>query len=120
MKTALPALSEHQIQSAIIDLLRYENYYVWRNNVGAAPYISSKTGKKQWVRFGQPGFSDIFAIQPGTGKFIALEVKTPKTRNNATRFQLDFIRQIQEKGGIAAVVCSTEEVVALLGIKALL
>lgn len=115
MKMQLP-ISEHKIQDSILDLLRYQGYFCWRNNTGATKY-ENKQGQSRFIRFGQPGFSDIFAIQPGTGKFIALEVKTPKTRNSATRFQLDFIRQVQEKGGIAEVVCSPEEVAAILNIK---
>ena len=112
-------ISEHKIMDSILDLLRYQGYFCWRNNTGASKY-TNKYGQERFIRFGQPGFSDIFAIQPGTGKFVAIEVKTPKTRNNATRFQLDFIRQVQEKGGIAAVVCSPEECAIVLGIKGLL
>jgi len=118
MKTKLPSVSEHAIMNAIIDLLRYENYYVWRNNTGAQKHTYN--GRERWVRFGKPGFSDIFAVQPKTGRFIALEVKTPRTKNSATRFQLDFIQRIKDQGGIAAVVCSAEEVIALLDLKTLL
>src|SRR5581483_1852290 len=115
----LPNQSEHQIQTSIIDLLRYENYYVWRNNTGAQKFQNAN-GPTRWVRFGQPGFSDIFAIQPKTGRFVALEVKTPTTKNRATHEQQQFIQRVQEQGGIAAIVCSTQEVVTLLGLKTLL
>jgi len=118
MKTQLPEISEHKIQDSIIDLLRYQGYFVWRNNTGATRY-ENKAGQQRFIRFGLPGFSDIFAIQPGTGKFIALEVKTPKTRNRATPAQVDFIQRVKDQGGIAAIVTDPSEVATVLGIKGL-
>lgn len=114
----LPEPNEHVIMNSIIDLLRYNNYLVWRNNVGAAPY-ENKYGKKQWIRFGKPGFSDIFAIRPG-GTFVSLEVKTPARKRTATQAQLDWIQSVKDKGGIAEIVCSVEEAASVLGIKLLL
>lgn len=111
-------ITEHEIMNSIIDLLNYEGYYVWRNNTGAQKY--NYNGRDRWVRFGQPGFSDVFAIQPRTGKFVALEVKHPSRKNSATYQQLEFIRKVKEQGGIASVVSSTEEVVTLLGLRTLL
>lgn len=114
----LPPISEHLIMNTIIDLLRYNNYLVWRNNVGARPW-TDKYGRKKFIRFGKPGFSDIFAIQPKTGIFIALECKRPETRKDVTPAQQDFINQVNDKGGIAAVVCSSQEAATVLGIKGL-
>lgn len=105
--------------SSIHDLLRYEGYMVWRNNVGAMPY-QDRFGRSRMVRFGQVGMSDLFAIQPKTGRFVAIEVKTPKTKNNTTRFQEDFINQVNHYGGIAMVAWSVEMVAEALGIKMLL
>lgn len=105
--------------NAIIQLLEINKYMVWRNNVGAAPY-TDKYGQKKWVRFGKPGFSDIFAIQPRTGRFVAFETKSPTGKYGATREQLDFIAEVKAHGVVAAVVSSPEEVAAILGIKGLL
>ncbi len=115
----LPEISEHKIQDSILDLLRYQGYLCWRQNTGASPYIN-KYGQKRFIRFGQPGFSDIFAVQPGTGKIVCFEVKRPSTKNGASAAQLDFIQRIKDQGGIAAVVCSPEDVASILGIKGLL
>ena len=115
-----PQLSEHQIRNQIIEILRYSGYYAWTNNVGALKtQHTDKYGvtRAHMTRFGKPGFSDIFAIQPQTGRFVALEVKRPKTRKNTTRWQEDFINIVKMQGGIAAVVCSVEEVAELLNIK---
>lgn len=119
MKTQLSKPNEHKIMDSIQDLLRYNGYLVWRNNVGGRPW-TDKYGRKKYVKFGQPGHSDLFAIQRGTGKFCAFEIKRPETRKTATPAQLDFINQVKEQGGIAAVVCSAEECAAILGIKGLL
>lgn len=119
MKTPLPksTTNEHVIMNSIMDLLRYNNYLVWRVNVGGTKY-EDKHGKKQFVRFGQAGHSDIFAVQPG-GRFVSLEVKTPARRKLATQFQLDWLQKVRDKGGIADVVCSVEEAAQLLGIRGL-
>lgn len=111
-------IKEHDIQNAIIELLQYQGYFTWRQNTGAAPF-TDRHGTRQWVKFGQPGFSDIFAIQPGTGRFCALEVKHPDRRKTATVAQLKFIEDVKAQGGLAAVVCSTQEAATVLGLKGL-
>ncbi len=114
----LPNIKESDIQNAIIELLQRSGYIAWRNSVGARKF-KNQTGEARWVRFGQPGFSDIFAIQPGTGKFVALECKVPTKKHSATPEQLKFIEQVKAQGGIAAVVCSSEEAATLLKIPGL-
>lgn len=113
-------LSEADIRRQIIDFLNYERYIAWTNNTGAfqGSYTNKKgITRKRFVRFSQPGFSDIFAIQPKTGLFVALEVKTPKRRKDVTRQQQDFIDLVNKQGGIGAIVTSIDEVAELLGIK---
>lgn len=118
VRNKLP-VSENSVRDAIVQLLQLHKYMVLRINVGAAPY-TDRYGKKRWVQFGKKGFSDIFAIQPGTGVFVALETKSPTGKYGATPEQLEFIAQVKAHGGIAAVVNSPEAVAALLGIKGLL
>ncbi len=107
-------LTEHQIQNQIASFLRYEGYYVIRQNVGALETIN-KYGRKQLVKFGKSGMSDLFAIK--NGKIAFLEVKRLKTRNRATSAQLEFIELMRHYGCIAGIVCSIEETASLLGIK---
>jgi hypothetical protein len=94
--------SEHQIMSSIIDLLRYQGYLVWRQNVGGTKY-TNKAGKEKYIAFGQAGMSDVFAIQPQTGRFVAIEIKTPARRKLTTRLQEDFLQNVRLHGGIAFV-----------------
>ena len=57
------------------------------------------------------GSSDLVGIGPG-GRFLALEVKTPTGR--ATSEQRNYINQVIAKGGIAGIVRSVEDALALV------
>ncbi len=61
-----------------------------------------------------PGIPDILGIQKGTGKLIAIEVKTAKGKT--TRFQDNFINWINEAGGIAFVARSADDVIEKLNL----
>lgn len=114
-----PHQNERQIRNAILELLNWEGYMAWTNNTGAfkAQYTDKfGTTRERHVRFSRPGMSDIFAIQPKTGRFIAIEVKTPETRNRATPWQLDFIESVKNKGGIAFIAWSVKMVAEELNI----
>lgn len=106
-------LSEHDIQNQILSYLQYAGYMVWRNNTGVAKYEGN--GKTRMVRFGQAGHADIFLIDhKNQGRFVAIEVKKPSTKKNLTRWQQEFIDNVNSKGGFAFVATSIEEVEAQL------
>ena len=118
-----PQPNERQIRNAIIDLLNWQGYMAWTNNTGAfkASYTDKKGDTRERnVRFSKPGMSDIFAVQPKTGRFVAIEVKTPKAYrgkdNGCTPWQLSYIESVNIKGGIAFVACSTKQVAEVLSI----
>lgn len=113
MKTQLPTPTEHEIQNTIIELLQRQKYLVWRNNVGAQSF--EYKGSKRWVRFSQPGHADIFAIQPKTGRFVAIECK--RVGAKATSQQEEFLRSVNTQGGLGFVATSVSEVATALGIK---
>lgn len=54
------------------------------------------------------GISDLIGCH--RGRFIAIEVKTPKTKNNVSELQKKFIRDVQEAGGIAFVAWDVDMV----------
>lgn len=112
------SIHEKDIQNSIIELLKYHGYFCWRNNTGASKYRNS-SGYERWVRFGQPGFSDIFAIQPRSGKFIGIEVKRD-AKHKPTPAQTEFLNQVNAKGGIGFVAWSIEQVAERLDIKLLI
>lgn len=66
------------------------------------------------IKVGRAGESDIFGIHRASGRFIALEVKQPKTRNRVTPAQQEFIDKVLLYGGIAGVVTSPEEALELI------
>lgn len=81
---------------------------VWRNNCGA---LQDTDGR--WIRYGvaNPGGSDIIGIVPG-GRFLAVEVKRADGR--VSKEQRNFIAAVQKAGGIAGVVRSAEDALALV------
>lgn len=83
-------------------------YKVFRNNSG---YLRDIRG--QYVHFGLcTGSSDLVGIVPPSGRFLAIEVKSPK--GVATKEQLSFLRMVNESGGIGFIARSVEEAVEKL------
>lgn len=98
-------MTEGQIQDAIRLALGTEpGLVLWRNNVGLAEHWDGKAVQR--VRYGlAPGSADLVGLCDG--RFIALEVKTPKGRT--TPDQEQWIELVRCAGGFAAVVRSVDE-----------
>ena len=83
--------------------------------------MPGKGGRDRLVRFGWLGAPDIIGFKAeerpavALARFIALEVKTPARRGNATTEQRAFLDLVTRSGGIAAVVTSVEEAFKALG-----
>lgn len=76
--------------------------YMWRNNTGG---LYDKHGR--FIRYGLcNGSSDLIGVW--RGKFVAIEVKTHKGRLSDE--QERFLGWVREKGGIAFVARSPEDV----------
>ena len=107
--------SEHAIQSDIRLTLGLDpDVVLWRNNVGL---LERPNGGR--VRYGLAvGSSDLIGMVTAVfdghrvGRFLALEVKRPGER--ATKDQLLFLRLVQARGGVAAVVSSPTQAVAVV------
>ena len=61
------------------------------------------------------GIPDIIAVQPGTGRMIAIEVKAP--RGVVSEAQQQFLDAVDLQGGIAMVARSIEDVIIGLGLQ---
>lgn len=97
-------MSESEIQDAIRLALPASRVVLWRNNVGTARHLG------RFVRYGlAPGSSDLVGILRGSGRFVALEVKTPKGKLHDE--QKSWLRLVRDAGGFAAVVRSVQEAV---------
>lgn len=94
---------EKILQKSILHFLQVKKFFVWENKTAAT--FNPNTG---WRRFdGLRGVSDLLGILP-RGRFLAIEVKTGKGR--LTQAQKEFITEINERGGLAFVARSIEDV----------
>lgn len=112
-------MKESNIQQDVRLALSQSGVVSFRNNSGA---YEDERGR--WVRYGvgQPGGSDLIGwrqivVTPDmVGKslavFVAVEVKTPTGK--ATEAQMNFLDQVNKAGGIAGIVRSKEDALALL------
>jgi hypothetical protein len=114
-------MSESNIQKQIMLALSHAGVTAWRNNtaqawVGEAVRI---TATRQVllhpgdvvVRNARPlhaglcaGSSDLIGLHHGSGKFVAVEVKSPTGR--ATTQQTNFIDHVRSHGGLAGIARS--------------
>jgi len=111
---------ETKIQNAIMLALSNAGCTVWRVEtsgvwVGRQIHKDGDTVTLANARMFLSGLckggSDIIGIDP-TGRFIAVEVKTPEGR--PTKEQLNFINAVKAAGGIAGIARSPREALELL------
>jgi len=88
---------------------------LWRNNVGEARY-PKRGGGFSCVRYGlTPGSSDLIGVlrrEDGAGLFLAIEVKS--ARGHVEPAQDSFLALVRQFGGVAAVVQSPAEALAIV------
>lgn len=101
-------MTEADIQRSIMLALSQAGCLIWRNNTGC---LKNPAGIPIKFGIGNPGGSDLIGIT-STGRFVALEIKTPKGR--ATPEQLRFIEAVRKHGGIAGIARSVEDALSLL------
>ena len=100
-------MREQDIQRLIMLALSEAGCLIFRNNVGV---LKNAAGIP--IRFGLAvGSSDLIGLTP-TGRFLAVEIKTPTGK--ATTEQLRFIEAVRARGGIAGIARSPAEALALL------
>ncbi len=97
-------ISEHDIQSQILDWLRIKRIFHWRNNSGAVAAVHN--GKKRFIRFGAKGSPDIVAVRRGV--VYGIEVKRADQHQSIaqTYWQTDFERA----GGVYVLARSVGDV----------
>jgi len=105
-------ISEKAIETAILKYLEYRRggYFFKLNNTGIYDPKTKRFRKPQ--KYDVLGKSDIMGVYRGV--FVALEVKTPKTRKRVSDHQRLFLNNIKRNGGTSGVVCSVEEVKVIL------
>lgn len=89
-------MTERLIVDSILRLLRKRG--AWAVKTHGSPMLA--------------GLPDIFVCY--RGRFLGLEVKQPRTANDASARQLAILKQINKAGGFGRIVVSAEEVALLL------
>ena len=100
-------MSEADIQAAILEYLRLRRHYVFRVNTQGVP-IHRPGAEGRFRPSPMRGVSDILGIQHGTGRFIAVEVKS--ATGTVSEHQKRFIMGVEAAGGIALVARSVDDV----------
>lgn len=107
------AETEAGIQSAILDYLRLKGHFAVRVNTQGVPMWSE--GKVKTLRGFRKspmvGVADILGVKKG-GQFFAIEVK--KKGGKPSPEQVQFLKEVEARGGIALVAYSLDEVTNLL------
>ncbi len=112
----IPVKREIEIQRDIMRYLQNERRVKWfcRLNSGGARHSSGRlihfySLALKSVGITHQGYSDLHGMLEG-GRYFALEVKTSyPNKPKPTEHQAQFIKAVQDGGGIAAVVTSWEE-----------
>lgn len=101
---------EREIQRACLDYLEVQHILCWRANTGAMR--ATYKGRERFMRFGPKGQPDIFAVLPGSGRLVAIEVKRPGGK--LSEHQAAFLDAVARAGGIGLCVASPYELSAKL------
>ena len=106
---------EKDIERQILDFLVSCSIFVFKvNTVGVWDPVKSiyRLPKSQHII---RGIADIIGIYQG--KFLAIEVKTPKRKKLLSEEQKLFLDTVKSQGGIALVATCVEDVIEALGLK---
>ena len=105
--------SEHQIQTAILNVLPYYGVFAWRNNAGM---IAVGEGRfRRMIKLGMTGLPDIIGVQKESGRLVGIEVKRPSKK--PTDAQKAMLEKLEEYGAIVSVMTSVDDVQKLFGKK---
>lgn len=100
-RQAVPKPLERDIQKQCLAYLTtVRGFFAWRSNTGAVSI------GKRFVRFGQPGASDVLAVLPA-GRLLALELKRPGCK--PTPAQESWLAAVRDAGGLAIVATGLDD-----------
>lgn len=100
-------MKESDIQNLILLEMSKRGHRLWRTNAGS---IRTLTGGV--VKLMPKGFPDTCGFRASDGKFIALEIKTPKGR--LTKDQKRFAKMAEAYPILYGVATSVEEAVEII------
>lgn len=98
--------TEAEIQKACLEFLNLQwGVKAWRQNTGG--FYKEYKGRRQFIRFGQPGQGDITGILSPGGRRIEIEIKRPGKR--PAFIQEEWLREMARYGAIAFWCSSLDE-----------
>lgn len=98
-------MRETELVKQCLELLKWKGILAWRQNTGGVKY------GKQFVRFGEPGLSDILGVW-ADGRFLAIECKVG--RNKLSDNQQAFLDNVEKAGGLALVVRDVKDLESVM------
>jgi hypothetical protein len=104
-KTKAPL--EKHVQNAILNFLSLHRVFVWPNKTQGTFDPKKKVFRRPTSRHWINGVADILGVTP-KGRIIAIEVKRPGERPSDA--QKEFLFDVSNRGGVAFVATSIEDV----------
>lgn len=102
-------ISESQVLGSIMDYLWANRIFAFRMN--NTPIYNPRQGSfRSKGKYELYGVADILGVYKG--RMLAIEVKRPGGK--PTDYQITFINQVNQNGGIAFIATSVEEVITNL------
>lgn len=106
-------IPEKDVQAVAMDWMNsLPGVTVWRQNRGVLRAAATATTKRRFVKFGQPGQSDIGGIVAPYGVMLQVEIK--RRGEEPSLVQLEWIGLINRCGGLAFWCDSLESCVTQL------
>ena len=96
-------IKEKDLVKSALDYLNIRKIFCWRHNTGAI--LSEYKGKTRFMRFGQVGSPDIFALI--NGDLFGLECKG--TGGKQSPDQKNYQKRFEKAGGIYLLIYSLED-----------
>ncbi len=107
-------MKETELVSFCLEYLRAKRIFHWRNNTGAfsGEHTRKRDGQtvKRFVRFGEPGSPDIYALVKG--RLVGVECKVGDNKQSPE--QVEYQKKLQQNGGYYWLIYSPEELIGKL------
>lgn len=103
---------ERDIETEIRVALNQANLMVMKHRIELCPHCGGKPKTGQGLGL---GCADLICVVPPYGRFLAIEVKRPKTRcAKRDEHQRQWMTVVRQYGGVAGVATNVDEAFGLL------
>ena len=107
-------MNEKEIENLILEWLNHSGKgFFWKNQSTGVYDPSKKVFRKSYNKYHIKGVSDILGVSK-SGKFIAIEVKTPKTKNAKSKSRKNqdfFLSIVNDMGGFGMIAWNLDMVI---------